>query len=494
MAEINTFLCTENGETYRFDGETLQPADVGAAKKRFFAAVADPALIRSHTFKVPISTAEEKLATLVEITMFEEGGLDLEKEYAIAFVRHPLEFESSWLVEAFAVEREVLQEAYGPVIKKSGHIDLLAVPYLVYEGLYAFEKADSAKTELFIYLGDEQSYAVLCKEGRYIAHRSLPSLASVALKAKVDVEALKASLRERGARHELYGPDELLLVSSIEEMLRTVVQYVAQAVNHKRGIFGFTSVDTVLLDFEQSQIPGLWELMDGFGFEESRKGALACCEALLPAQQHVGVEALYTLAVAQERIKEAPNLTIFARKPSFWKSHTGRFVLAAGAASFVVAALGAMELSRLDAASAQVATLEATLQQIHDRSAALRKKLQKENDALAKVRQAIEQSDRDIAMYDEAADTMLLLRASQLKRRQMMKDVDLALAAYGLSATSMEQNGSRRMRIDVVTGYSERDRIAKFMKRLIDAGYSGVGTEAIKLGEDLYSSSVEVVR
>jgi hypothetical protein len=494
MAAESVFICADDEkELLRFDGSAFEKATAKQAKKGLCGSVVPVDLIQSHTFKIPIGTSEEKLATIVEITMFEEGGLDLEKEYAIAWIKHPLDFESSWLIEAFAVAHDRLHELYDTAAAVTGRIDLLAIPYLTYEALYAYDKADASAVELFLYLGDTVSYAVLCKEGRYVTHRRLPSLESIALKAQVSVEALKESLRQRGLEREKYGPDESLLITTLQDAFANLTERVAQTVNHKRGIFGIGNIDTVLIDFEQETIPGLWELFDSYGFAESRKGALVCCENLESSMQHRGVEALYLLAHAQGKI-EAPNLTIFEKRPGFWRSHTGKFVAAAGLATLVTVGWGAFEQMELEGWQTNRADLETRLMEVQEKSKYFRKKLLEERAARDAVAQKLKEARQEIAAFDEAADAMMLIKASKAKRQKMMRDVDEALRRYSLSATSMEQNGSKKMRVEILTSYAKRDRIAKFMKDLVDRGYENVGTEAIRLDEDVYQSLVEIVR
>ncbi|WP_353661785.1 hypothetical protein [Hydrogenimonas sp. SS33] len=491
--EAITVCRSESGTLLRFDGETWSETTPKEAKKRFCAAMVPAELIRSHTFKVPIGTSEEKLSTTVEITMFEEGGLDLNEEYAIAYIRHPLDFESSWLVEAFAVESAKLHERFDALAKRTGHIDLLSVPYLAYEALYRYERADAAATELFLYLGESASYAVLCKEGRYIAHRTLPSLLSLATRAGVTVEVVEETLKTRGLEAERFGPDERLLLTTIQEEFEGIVRRIGQAVSHKRGIFGFGGVDTVLLDFGGAEIPGLWELLDGYGFEESRKGVVSCCPKLPAESQHEGVEALYLLAAFKKEV-EAPNLTIFEKPTPFLRTHTGLFLSAVAAALLAVAGYGlylAAELGEQQREAERLQREYDTARKSFERLGSQLKQEKAERDVLQKE---VKRKNLELMAYDEAADAMMLIEDSKRRRRQMMRDVDTALAEYRLSATSLEQNGSKRMRVDILTGYSDRDRIAKFMKRLAEKGYSSVGTDAIRLDKDVYRSSVEIVR
>ncbi len=493
MAGRNVYYCIDGREALEFDGTTFSKTDIKRAKRGFCASVVPPGHIRSHTFKIPADTDGERLDTLVEITMFEAGGLDLEKEYAIAYVKHTLEFESSWLIEAFAVEHSKLKELFGATAAKAGHIDLIAVPYMVYEGLYLYDKADSERTELFLYLGDDDSYAVLCKGGRYIAHRDLPSISSIAAKANVSIETVKDTLHKRGLQSELYGQDELLLLESIESAFLKIVERVAQTVNHKRGIFGIKMVDRITLDFEESLIPGLWELFDSYGFEESAKAVLACCESLEPSFQHRGVEALYMLAANEGRLDPA-NLTIFEKKGSFWATHTGRFVAAVAASAILVCGYALLKEAELASLEDESAMLSARLKSVKQKAAVLRKGMTKERSMLQEQRKRLESIRREIMAFGDTADAALLIEESKLKRRRMVEDVDRALAKYRLSAASLEQNGSKRVEVEILSDYSKRDRIAKFMKELIDMGYRGVGTEAIELDENLYSSRVEIVR
>ncbi len=487
-------ICSGDEKGLRsFDGSRFAPTSSKKAQKGFCAAVLPAAAVRSHTFKIPLGTAEDRLDTIVEVTMYEEGGLDLNREYAIAFVKHPLEFEASWLVEAFAVEMETLEKRYDSVVRTTGHIDLLAVPYLVYESLYVTDRAEPSGTDLFLYLGEEASYAVLSKEGRYIAHRSLPSLASIALKADVTTEVLEEAIRTRGLDTEKYGPDEVLLRTTIQEAFATLAERVAQTVNHKRGIFGFDSIDSIHLDFGQSEIPGLWELLDSYGFADSRKSPLTCCETLPPREQHEGVEALYLWAASEGKL-EAPNLTIFEKRTPFLKTHTGRFVFAVAASMLFLAAAGVyMQKARSDA-EAQVMQLQQRHDVTKQKYERIAKALKTERTRRDGIRKALERKRLELLSYDEAADTMSLIEASKQRRQKMMQDVDLALAKYRLTASSMEQNGSRRMAVEVMTPYATRDRIAKFMQALYAKGYHEVQTRSIERDGDLYRSRVEVVR
>ena len=489
----NVWLAEWDGSLWHRENDALVPGDPKKGAKGFVGALVPAADLHAHTFKLPKTTASDRFATQVEITMYEESGLDVEKEYAIAYVRHALEFEDSWLVEAYAVETARLKELFGPSVKKLHHIDLMVPPYLVYEGFYASSDGGERGTDLFLHLGERESFAVLCKGGRYIAHRNLPPLEAVALKAQVTPAVLRETLAKQGLDKGAYAPDESMVMVAISDALGAMVERIVQTVNHKRGLFGFASVDTVYLDFEGGEIPGLWALLDGYGFSESDKRLFACC-GLSKAWAYRAAACRYFEAVASGEIAETANLTVFEKSPSLLATHVGKFLVLAAAALVTVVGAGAY----LEWENANLQTREAALEAEYRSIVEKTKRLTRHLDSLKKKHRQLqkrnEESIRAVYAYDEAADAMELIVASKLKRRRMIEDVDRALAAEKLSAISIDQNGSKKIAVEILTPYKERDRIARFMGRMIDKGYAGVETERILLNKDVYKSRVEIVR
>ncbi len=491
--DIKTVCLIEENDCFRFDGETLHSEEFKRCRKNYVSTHIPPHILRSHTFKLPLSTSEEKLRTLVEIRMYEEGGLDVETEYAIDFIKHPLEFDDSYLIEAYAVEVEKLTSLYKEAVTKIGHIDLVAVPYFIYEGLYAFELLETGNVDLFLRFGLEGCYAVLCKEGRTIAVRNLPGTEGVALKAQVTPEVLLQALAEKGMEENRYAPDERLIYTTIAKWMADVSERVAQTVNHKRGIFALMGVDAVHLDFDGQEIPGLWALMDGYGFTESRKGPLVCCDKVEPQKRHTAVAGLYALAAANRKL-EPLNLTVFEKKPPLLASHAGKLLGGIGVAAALTLALGAYLEWELERLNAKASSLESRYAQIEARTKNLHKKLKALKKEQKDLQNRLARHKRTIDTYDEAVDVMALIIDSKKRRWQMFKDVDSAMRRYNLMATSMEQNGSKGMAVDVLTPFNERENIAKFMKQLIEKGYRSVRTERIQLDKNLYRSRVEITR
>ncbi len=492
------YLCEEES-VYRFDGRKLQVAPPKEARKGFAGAVLHTDLIHSYTFKIPVDTSEEKLAALVEIKMYEEGGLNIEKEYSIAFVKHALDFESSWLIEAFAAEQEKLHAHYGKIVALTGHIDLLAVPYLIYESLYAEKMISPEGADLFIYLGDTEAFGVLCKDGHYAASRILPSIASIAKKAGVDTLALRRLWKKNGVHTETYEAEDPRLVSTVSDAFSQIVDRIIQSANHKRSIFSFDHIDHLYLDFEGEEIPGFFEMFDLRGLQIESKEVLPCCkgEKVGEGSIHQVVEALYC-AEGSTGDLEAPNLTIFEPSPPFYRTYTGYLFIAGSIGALCMAGVALYMTWTLQ-------NMKNTQLQLQQKHKTLEKQYLQLRQALALEKKKYARLNEEMKSYRDIRDGYLMtfeaigkIAKSHNERRRMLRDVDSQMGRYGLSAFSLEhnssteQNDSTRMQISLLSAYSERDRIAKFIKRMLQLGYKHVDTDAIVLDKTLYQSLVEV--
>jgi uncharacterized protein YoxC len=138
------------------------------------------------------------------------------------------------------------------------------------------------------------------------------------------------------------------------------------------------------------------------------------------------------------------------------------------------------------------------LQNQYNKIAAQTKRLKKRLDGLKNKKKALradlEKREQAIDTYAEAVDAMALIQASKTERRKMVRQADDVLARYKLSATSVEQNGSKSMAIEILIPFKEREKAARFMADMVKLGYKGVETKKIELDKDLYKSRVEIVR
>ena len=102
---------------------------------------------------------------------------------------------------------------------------------------------------------------------------------------------------------------------------------------------------------------------------------------------------------------------------------------------------------------------------------------------------------KDILFVEETTlKTLPLIGELKLKRQKIMNDVVEVLAKYKLNTQYINQDGSKGMEIKIISTSNQRDKIAKFIKDLIQKDYSSVSTDQIKYKDGIYTSIIKVIK
>lgn len=527
------FIVDEDKELL-FDGVKFSDAPSKDIKEYFSGSVLPLSFIKTYGMKIPKATPQEKMEMQVEMSMYEDSGLDAEIEYKISSSVIELDGDDNF-VEAYACEVLELEKKFEKVIKKNSHIDTIFPAPLAYTSLYAYEKIKKSN-DIFIHLSEENSYAVIFKDGKYISTNSIPSLNELAKKIEISPSQIREHLTTKGIKAELYldesqqevpkpsapkieenddsyGEDILLFKdedqvvgSSIEDKLNPlqkelldktsdelskVVDRIARTISHKRGVFKLENIDNIYLDMQTDDIPGFLELFSAYGYEEAKKSVLDVFPEIQKEQKHLAMYALCVLANAQDMCVVA-NLSIFDRKPPFLKTHVGIFSMVL-LASVVVASVypiyGYFTIQTLTQEETQLKQELSKMQKVTKKLQANLKKERGIRDNLKKDKANI---ITEIKTYDAMVDTLLSLKDDTLIHQKLIKDIDNSLQKYSLSSKHLDVNGSKGAVVQIVTRYNRRDDIAKFMKELLGLGYKTVQTNRVDKNETYYESFVEI--
>ena len=490
MVEDKILYIARDGEFLFFDGNSFSPFEAKKAKNYYSGLLINSTLLRPHGFKAPENISAEKLEIQAEMSMYEEAGLDPETDFKIASVRVDLENESNIFVESYAVENSVLMEKFSPIASKLKQIDYIVPSFLRYKALYAYEKLE-AKNDVFIYFGEDEAYAVMYKDSKYISTRSIITLNELSKKMEIDLSTLKNMLSSKGVKDELYAPDEFLKMHSIQEELSKIVERVSHSISHKRGIFGLDRIDRFFIDFDGSDIPGFLELFKTYGFDNSEFLLLNVFDEIEPERYSDGLGALYILGIVEGKYTTA-NLSVFERQESFYKTHAGIFMIVLGVSTLFALAYPVYGSYRLAELEAQKDELQVRVNAMNTLTKKLQKKL-KEVRVERKNLENVKKGNIDtIKSYDTLVDTLKQQKLQKKKRQKMMKDVNQVMAYYKLSSRNLEQNASDLMHVHLISEYNKRDNIAKFMKDLLNMGYLHVSTLEIRREKNLYESVIEI--
>jgi hypothetical protein len=487
----STVLYMEDNACWQFDGNALSKAQSPAIKKMYTGTFVPVQALYMYSSKLPSSMPSDQREIQMDISMHEEGGAKIEETYTTAILSHPLPHSDEDLVDIFGLEESSAKHIYGPLLKKTGVIDYILPPFLMYEVTYG-DKVSIGGTELFLYLGDEEAYGVIYQQGHYVSHRIIDHLAHVALKCGIEVEELKELLKTKGLEESDYTPEQMAIFATLQEMLAKSVERIIHTLNHKRGLFGLDALTRIVLDFEGASIKGLEELFHAFGLENIAIEPLIF-DKIDPVQSHRLLGAKYLLGVVQGRYK-AINISPFLRKPPFWKQPVGVAVLvvlvALAASGFYLGSLAyeSVQLQKnLDTLNAQIKVVDAKhKEQVKQKTALEEQKLA--------TNLALEEASKTMFALEQSHDALLLFESAKKERQKALDEALKLMHRYKIGVRSIEQNSTKSLRLHVQIPTQNRAKIASFIEGMAQIGYNQSKTERIFQNETWHESMVEVAR
>jgi len=449
-----------------------------------------------HSFKVNVGISDAELKTLVEIKMYEEAGLDLQKKYSMVYIKKELEFSDTVLVEAFAIEQSKTKTTLQEVLKHEKYIDFLALPFLAFSTLYS-HKLLAPKNDLFVHIASNEAFLALYKDGHYISTKSILNFEDMIKRLKreeieLSVESLGKLLVEKGLDAASYNDENSHIFTALQTLFSEIFTKINDIVMHNRNIFGFDTIDRIFMNTNHGRIKGLRAFLLSFGYTDTEVQDFklfknCACENLLAC-----ITASY--AFDQINAQYPDNITFFMRPPAFFKTEFGKLSLVTGACLLIASLYPAylsFDLYRLK--DEQVA-LSAQNEAIKKASAQLNAELTKIKNEVKSAHFIKEEQVKALENIAISVDELSLIKLSPKTYVDFMVDVNLLLKQYGLMVRSIEQKGANKMLIEVVANEAQRDTIAKFMEALIAKGFLGVTTDEVRSDKMLYISKIEIAR
>jgi len=483
------FIIDEN-EQLLFNGTEFHPLENNKTKEYFSAATLAQSEIKTHGFKISKDSSADKIEIQAEMKMFDEANLNPDIDYKISALTIPLDNDDNNYIESYAVEIAKLDEKFDSIVNKNKHIDAIFPPYLSYISLYSFEHLEK-KSDLFIHFSDDESYAVIFKNGQYISTRALPSINEIAHKVGVDLPKMKEILSTKGVDNSLFTPEEFLHMGNTEDELSKVAERISHSIGHKRGVFKLDTIDRIYLDFEGSDIPGFLNLFDNYGYESATKEILDIFDSVEVGMKHTALQALYALGNVQEK-HTVLNLSMYERKPSFLQSHVGQFSIVMIVATLLASIYPIYATLELDSLTTQENKLKSDVIRMNKVTKTLQKELKEIKQKRDTLKKELSDSIAKINTYSHTVDALQNFDKEALSRQKMMKDINIAMKKYALSSQSMNYNEDKSINVHIISTYEKRDNISRFIKYLLSKNYSHVQTRKVEKTESYYESIVEV--
>ena len=487
----SSIIYVENDSYYLFDGTALVECKPSLAKKYFVGATLSLSDFIIGSFKQPASLSADALEIQNEIKMHEEGGLRAELNYEIVSVDHLLDFENSYLVEAFAIATDDLKQHFNPILKKTKVIDLIFPSFLAYEALYVSGQLEK-KDDLFFYLDDHIAYAVIFQDGKYIAHRRIASIDQIAKESGLEALECKEMLHAKGVRAKNYSEDRRAEFEKLELVFSKQIEKVVHTINHKRGLFGLNGIERIVVDFNGALLEGIGEIFQAYGMQDVVVEPLQCLDSDA-VSAHRYCQALYIYLALKEKI-EPLNISIFQREPLFITRPSGKLAMVLVSGTLLALVYPLYHLFSILQIDEKITSINRELTSTQLQKQQLQKRLLSAKDRSKKMETQLFELQKINQRYSQTLQTLPILTESNYIRQKMMNDVVSILGAYKLSTLSIEQNGTKSMKLHLIADYRARENIAKFMRRWMESGYKEARTEEIYLDENVYESIIEVIR
>ncbi len=492
MAKAIHFIDLHQGKHFTFDKREVTPLNL-KNKKSFTVARLYFTDITTHNFKLEKSMSAQELRILSEIKMYDEIGLDATVPHQISYITKDASSGELKLVESFAINKEKIQQKYQEGFSFAKHIDFIAIPFLVFETLYTHEIIEK-KNDLFIMIEEEEAFSSFYKEGQYVTSKKRLSLKEMVkelenLNIQIDVKRLTSILLEKGLEKERYELHEYDIYDYIQKSFDSFFSTTYNIAIHNRNVYGFTEVERIYFSLNGKLIPGL-ELMAARFFENA---------TLLPLDFFKNDTAtildIISASYMQDKLEandQLHNFTIFEKKRPFLKSEVVRFSMALAASLLLFGSYPLYQWSQINTIEKENHTLNAQLQVLSRSNKKLKEKNKKLIQALLKVKQEKSKIDADLQNLEHIAKTLLTLKSKDSKYTPMFLTINALLKKYKLSVDNVKQVGAGAMDFEIFSVDKKRDNIAKFMRDLLNQGYSSVSSSEISQKSELYKSIITV--
>ncbi len=488
--DYSKILYIKGEDCFLHDGKELSESSFSKAKNYPVALLVPPSALFMHTQKMPANIDEEQKEGDMEISMYKDGGANENEDYTTALITHKLPEGGDELVELFGLPYTLSDKLYSNITSKTKAIDLMAPSFLIYEALYD-QKIKS--TDLYIYLADEEAYGALYVDGEFKAYRSIDSLSALSLKCGWELDILKAALKTRGINESSYNKQDITALNAIQETLSKNIEKIIHTINHKRGLFGINEIDRIYIDFEGSNIDGLEKIFQAYEIEINTISPVKLNDSNNPLLWHDNIGAMYLQGVMNGKHRKI-NLSKFNRQLPLYKTHVGHLLISLGLALIVAIFYGLFlryeltnEEEKLNSIKKETKKLSSNIKN----AKAIFKKLKKEENA-TRVELEILYKKR-VSLY-EIDKVSPFIKKDSIKRQQMIDTCLQGLKQNALHITSLEQNGSKHLFINVATNRNKQQNIAEFMRFMAQKGYSQSHTKQITENNGTYESLVEVAR
>ncbi len=491
------YISIQDGSVIRYYGKEFIESEIRNPKKLFIGSRILYQDLITHTIKLSKAEVKNNLSMLVEMKMYEDVGLSFEKQYKIGYVvKDDTDMEDGYLIDAYAIDISKLEERFSSYVKKAGHIDFLALPFLSYSALYENGILKKAN-DIFINITKDEAFAAFYKDGKYIASKSLPTLSNICDELKkysrynLNEEELKEVLLKKGLKQENYEPDEYDLLSAIETVMSNIFTKIGNIAIHNRSIYGVEKIDRIFFGIDDESIDGLEEYLNLFENRDISFYRHSFFKTSKKYNQLDLISAVYIYNKAKLG-DDSDNVTIFRREKPFFKTQLGKFIGFAAAMFLLFSIFPIYKGYLIYNYKKEYESLNQKYLNMQNDTITLRQKVQNLQSKIKSLEKDIQDKNKKIVEIGFIMKEIKKLSPHSEKYTKMLTDINRLLAKYDLQVEEIKEKSPNEISLKIVSKKDNRDSIAKFMQNISESSYGRVDTKEIKGEKDIYTSLVEI--
>ena len=432
----------------------------------------------TYTFKLPISTPKEQLDAACDIQLYENAGLDLNKQYKHFYIKKELTNEHVYLIEAIAIEEELLKSKFSNIIEKTNYIDYISLSVFAFSEFYELYQKE-AKRDAFVYLDNNQSFIAVYENGEYLYSKTLNPLKPLLKSLNLDYNKFLKLMESKGVKKENYDLDDFLMANEVDKFFSDYFMAINNRMSYGKSIFYLDNVDNIYFytPFNIRDIDTLkdfWEL-SGVNFEIIHNEEINLLDKL-------------TLNYNEKHYKDKINFSIFPKPPKFYKTKTFQLIMIILISFGIFGADFTYRNMQNNQLKTQITNIK---KQLKTKQTKLEKLKIKNKIVLNKLhiyKDKISQINKKFTHIKEVLQTALILTNKQKTNKDFII-ISNALKNNKLH-TFLISKDKNEFKIGIYTNIANRKNIANFMNSLLKNNYQNIRTNEISTTDTNYYMSL----
>ena len=425
---------------------------------------------------------DEDLIVKAEDYVYNEGALNLDKEYKINYFFHKEETRDFYYVEADIVDIENLENYFKKFVKDFKYIDYISFAPTVFEEYYNLVDDVEKGNHIFLYFDERDSFLSFVRDGKFVSSKTLSKFSALKNYMQVDEKLVIEALKEEGivdlsmALENNIQANYPMIGQFFEEYVTKLIHLMTKTVEY----YKLDKIDKIFFysPFEIKFIEEFFQKKIDIDFELYK---------LNSDYDPFDVTAIHYNA--RHLNDEETNFSVFLRPPPFYKTKAGQILLFFIGGLILIGADAAYKLYEINSYQNKIKLYKKIYskkkKEIKFYQLAIKKYDKKISDLMAKnlvYRRKIDEIYKDLKILD-GIDSSPLLFNNLIKLDNLYKK-------YGLDVMNFDKNGSSYT-ILVKSKESSGNLIPLFMKDLLKLHFRNVSSKEIAKGDNSYTSEVK---